>query len=263
MKQTLIDTHCHLDFPVFDEDRFDVLDSCREKHINSIVIPGVCRKDWQRILSLCYGQKMLYPALGLHPCFINHHHPDDLKQLSKACQAELLVAVGEIGLDYFFSKTTDKKNSKNQQGYYFSEQLQIANQFHLPVLIHARKSHDDVLRYLKEVNAVKGIVHAFSGSYEQACEYIKRGFKLGFGGAYTNPKAIKLRKLLGKLPLDAWVLETDAPDMSPIGHYGKRNSPEYLPEIALEFIKLYPIEVNADSITAQLYQNTQDIFSVV
>ena len=149
---------------------------------------------------------------------------------------------------------------RDRQRYYFSEQLQIAKQHQLPVLIHARKSHHEVIQQLKAVQPLKGIIHAYSGSYEQAREYLKLGFKLGFGGAYTYPKASKLRALVSRLPLDAWVLETDAPDMTPVRHHGERNSPQYLLEIAQEFMQLYAAEFDSENIMAQLHQNTRDVF---
>ena len=257
---TLIDTHCHLDFPVFDADRTEVLHACREKNIHAIVVPGVCRKDWRRLITLCSQDEMLYPALGLHPCFLDEHHSDDLSQLAQLCETETLMAIGEIGLDFWQVKRSVDNPESNKQRYYFSEQLQIARQYQLPVLIHARKSHDEVIQYLQAVQPLKGIVHAFSGSYEQAREYLKLGFKLGFGGAYTYPKATKLRALLLKLPLDAWVLETDAPDMSPLQHHGERNSPENLIEIAQALVNLYDAKSEAETIINQLHENTQYVF---
>lgn len=274
---SLIDTHCHLDFSVFDADRQTILQACRDNHIDRIIIPGVCRKDWQKILYLCSqkvsAQKtLLYPAVGLHPCFVEQHHLSDLHYLNQLCtelnvnnvvqdkalQNKALVAIGEIGLD-FFSKKIDKK----KQYYYFSEQLDIAVQHHLPVLIHARKSHNDVLNFLSKRPSIKGIIHAYSGSYEQAKEYLKQGFKLGFGGAFTYPQATKLRSLVAKLPLEAWVLETDAPDMSPVLHSGEKNSPQYLHEIAHEFAMLYDSRAERHDfakIVTQLQLNSSEIF---
>ncbi len=263
VNKTLIDSHCHLDFSVFENDRLNILNTCREQNISAIVVPGVCGKDWQRILSLCEQQKMLYPALGLHPCFTDEHHQDDLQILAQLCDSEPLTAIGEIGLDFFITKDpADKKI----QAYYFSEQLQIASQYQLPVLIHARKSHAEVIRHLKthsrslpSVSSIRGIIHAYSGSYEEAKEYLKLGFKLGFGGAFSYPDAIKRRSLVTRLPIEAWVLETDAPDMSPWEHHGQRNSPQYLQEIAQVFIQLFHSEAKNGQIIEQLYQNTLDI----
>jgi len=253
----LIDTHCHLDFPIFDLARLEIIHTCQAHDIQTIIIPGVCRKDWQKILLLCEQQPMLYPALGLHPCFTEQHHKNDLQQLNHICaNTPSLIAIGEIGLDYWH-KNSDKKI----QYEYFSEQLDIASQYQLPVLIHARKSHHDVLKCLQARPLLKGgIIHAYSGSYEQAKEYLKLGFKLGFGGAFTYPKATRLRSLIPRLPIEAWVLETDAPDMTPIKHYGEKNSPQYLNEIAHEFTMLYDSQLEYKAIIAQLQYNTREVF---
>ncbi|MCW8928724.1 MAG: TatD family hydrolase [Gammaproteobacteria bacterium] len=268
----LIDSHCHLDFPEFDDDRTLILKNCQAQNINAIVVPGVCKKDWQSLLSLCRAEKILFPALGLHPCFIDEHKSNDLALLKQLCASESLVAIGEIGLDFFITKTMPEPEvNKDKQRYYFSEQLQIANEYQLPVLIHARKSHDEVIKSLKHHDSLKGIIHAYSGSYEQAKEYLKLGFKLGFGGAFTYPKATRLRSLISKLPTDAWVLETDAPDMSPVKHYGERNSPEYLNEIAQVFIELFierfielsGMQVQRLQMIEQLQQNTLDVLSSI
>lgn len=258
----LIDTHCHLDFSVFSKHRESILTTCEKKSITGIVIPGVCARDWQRILELCQQYKALYPALGLHPCFLSEHQQSDLQELDKICATQDILAIGEIGLDYYKGKNNHLPD-KSKQKWYFSEQLKIAKKYQLPVLIHARRSHNDVLEELKNIQPVSGIIHAYSGSYEQAKEYLKLGFKLGFGGAYTYPKATKLRSLVARLPLYAWVLETDAPDMSPIKHYGQTNSPEYLAEIAQEFIKVYDESdhptLNAQQIISQLYNNSCEV----
>lgn len=273
----LIDTHCHLDFSAFDSDRDLVIAACQKQNITSIVVPGVCSKHWQRILLLCRTQDILYPALGLHPCFLSDHKAEDLDQLAQICARQSvdppleqpleqpIVAIGEIGLDYYKGK--NKVLNKELQRWYFSKQLEIAGQYHLPVLIHARKSHQDVLQYLKTKKSITGIIHAYSGSYEQAKEYLNLGFKLGFGGAYTYPKATKLRALLAKLPLEAWVLETDAPDMSPVMYHQQRNSPQYIPQIAEEFVNLYNAEINIKSDTeeliCQLNKNTHEVLSLI
>ncbi len=274
----LVDTHCHLDFAEFDKDRSAILQNCKKQSVQNIIVPGIKAKGWLILLELCRQLRMLYPALGLHPCFMQQHQPDDLHRLEDYCQSGELYAIGEIGLDYRSGHACrsgqacrsghacQQKASKNdqtgreQQLFYFSAQLDLAEQYALPVLIHAVKSHQDVLALLKQHPLINGIIHAYSGSYEQALEYLKLGFKLGFGGAYTYPRAKKLRTLVSRLPLEAWVLETDAPDMSPESHYGQRNSPEYLPEIAQVFVSLYDKSLTTEQILEQLYQNTLSIF---
>jgi TatD DNase family protein len=282
MRHYFTDTHCHLDFPVFDHDRELILERCLTNNINAIVVPGVTAEHWPRVLSLCTkenGNKeiasklnankpKLLSALGLHPCFIEQHQGDDLQHLRQLCEMNNLSAIGEIGLDYYL-KTLDR----DTQRYYFTRQLEIASEYHLPVLIHARKSHAEIIKLLKSFPEINGIIHAYSGSYEQAMEFLKLDFKLGFGGAFTYPGAKKLRSLTKKLPLGAWVLETDAPDMSPVLHHQQRNSPEYLSEIALAFFALTESEltnseltssvVTKEQVIAQLEMNTHFIFPLI
>ncbi len=266
----LVDTHCHLDFSVFDADRLAILQHCRQQHIQNIVIPGVSAGGWPSLLSLCQQHSMLLPAAGLHPCFVHQHQAEDLVLLEQLCTTDSLVAIGEIGLDFLHRRTSaDNDNNdqramdKESQRHYFSAQLDIAGQYHLPVLIHALKAHFEVLALLKQKRDVQGVIHAYSGSYEQAVEYLDLGFKLGFGGAYSYPRASRLRSLVTRLPLQAWVLETDAPDMSPLSHSGERNSPEYLSEIARVFLSLYDSHLSAKQIMEQLYKNTRNVFPVL
>ncbi|MCU7834430.1 MAG: TatD family hydrolase [gamma proteobacterium symbiont of Taylorina sp.] len=271
----LIDTHCHLDFPIFDNKRDNILQVCKSNRISSIVIPGVCSEHWQRVLQLCQQHCSLYPALGLHPCFIDKHKADDLEKLAQLCAAQSMIAIGEIGLDYYKVNHTNDIDKEKQKSF-FSQQLQIAEQYHLPVLIHARKSHFDVIEHLKKHPQITGIIHAYSGSYEQAEEYLQLGFKLGFGGAYTYPKATRLRSLLVRLPLSSWVLETDAPDMTPCQYQGQVNSPQYLQEIAQEFINLYTAALHMDmdfviknsqltdeQVYSQLNNNVHEVLSFI
>lgn len=267
MTHYFTDTHCHLDFPVFDDDRDVIFSRCVDNNIMSIVVPGITAEFWPRVLALCSrtnkdhlnpNRPQLYPALGLHPCFLQQHQENDLQLLQKLCKEHIIHAIGEIGLDYYL-KTLDRE----RQQFYFIKQLEIASDFNLPVLIHARKSHEEVLKHLKSFTGIKGIIHAYSGSYEQAKEFIKLGFKLGFGGAFTYPRAKKLRSLVEKLPLEAWVVETDAPDMSPVGHYQQRNSPEYLSEITLELVLLTEGMFLKQQVYEQLEKNTRFIFPAI
>ena len=173
----------------------------------------------------------LYAAFGLHPVYINEHRPEHMIELgqwlSRLAGHPQVCAVGEIGLDYFLPEL-----DRQIQQQLFEAQLQLAADFNLPALLHVRRSHAQVIATLKRFKLQRGgIVHAFSGSREEAREYIKLGFKLGLGGAATWPQALRLRKVLPDLPLDAIVLETDAPGMAPAMYPNQRNSPQYLPDI--------------------------------
>jgi len=221
-----IDTHCHIDFPAFDDDRDTVLDHCTRLGVSTIVVPGVEAATWPRLLSICQHYTGLYPALGLHPMFIDSHGMGDVTALEAAlAHHKNIIAIGEIGLDY-----QCRELDRQMQQKYFDAQLAIARDAGLPVILHVRKAHDQVLQALKRTPVTGGIVHAFNASLEQAARYLSYGFKFGFGGMVTYPRSTRLQALAKALPLDSLVLETDAPDMSGGRHKGQRNSPVFLPD---------------------------------
>jgi TatD DNase family protein len=227
----LIDTHTHLDFSDFDADRTALLAQSRALGVRQIVVLGVYRDNWQRVWDLVQSDPDLHAALGLHPVYLDQHRPEDLAQLrewlTRLAGHRQLCAVGEIGLDYYI-QTLDRQSQQTL----FEAQLQLAAEFELPALIHVRRSHAAVIATLKRFELKRtGIIHAFAGSVEEAREYIKLGFKLGLGGAATWPQALRMHRVLPKLPLEAVVLETDSPDMAPAMFPGQRNSPAHLPAI--------------------------------
>ena len=219
----LVDTHCHIDVAEFDIDRECVLQNCRAAGIEKIVVPAVEQVSWQNLLDICNYNVGLYPALGMHPIYLEHHQSSHLSLLEKQIALSKPVAVGEIGLDFYV-----KELDRDAQISLFEAQLQIAKDADLPVLLHVRKAHDQVLSMLKKIKVKGGISHAFNGSLQQAQQYIDLGFKLGFGGTMTYEGSRNIRQLATTLPLDSIVLETDAPDMVVEQHRGERNSPEYL-----------------------------------
>ena len=222
----LIDTHCHLDAGDFDADRAAILERCRTAGIIGIVVPAIHASGWRKLLELCRQETVLYPALGLHPVYIDTHRDADLTALEDKLASENPLAVGEIGLDFFLAELDPQRQVE-----IFEAQLSIAREAELPVLLHVRKAHDQVLAALRRIRVPGGIAHAFNGSLQQAQQYLDLGFKLGFGGTLTYERSKKIRQLAHDLPLEAIVLETDAPDMVVSQHRGERNSPEYLPEI--------------------------------
>jgi len=221
----IIDTHCHLDVREFDADRTAVIDGARARGIAGFVVPAIHREGWEGLLCLCRSAADLHPALGLHPVYIDRHRDSHLRDLEQWLERERPVAVGEIGLDYWVSGL-----DRERQMAIFEAQLAVARDADLPVLLHVRKAHDPVIAALRRTRVRGGIAHAFNGSIQQARQYIDMGFKLGFGGMLTFGRSRKLRSLAQELPLDALVLETDAPDMTVAAHRGERNSPEYLPD---------------------------------
>ncbi|MDR9435531.1 MAG: TatD family hydrolase [Thiohalophilus sp.] len=251
----LIDTHCHLDDASFDADRAGVLARCGQAGVRRIVVPGVTATGWDNLLRLCGEQEGLYPALGLHPMYLEQHRPGDVRQLAEQIEQHHPLAIGEIGLDYYIENP-----DQAQQESLLYEQLEIARQAQLPVLLHCRKAHDRILKALREVPVPGGIAHAFNGSLQQAHQYIELGFKLGFGGMLTYERSSKLRKLARELPLEAIVLETDAPDMTVASHRGERNSPEYLPECLAALAEVRNGE--PDELACQTTRNAETVLGL-
>ncbi len=238
----LIDTHTHLDFPDFDTDRSQLLANARQKGVERLVVLGVYQTNWQRVWDLAQQEDSLYAALGLHPVYLEQHQPEHLQALrtwlERLAGHDKLCAIGEFGLDYYLPEL-----DRDRQQALFEAQLQLAADFELPPLLHVRRSHAQVIATLKRFKLKRaGIIHAFAGSYEEAREYIKLGFKLGLGGAATWPQALRLRKVVAQLPLEAIVLETDSPDMAPAMFPEQRNSPEHLPEICVALAELRGVD---------------------
>lgn len=220
----LIDTHCHLDAAEFDPDRDDVYSSAKVgAGVTALVVPAVERANFGAVASVCREYPGCFPAYGIHPLYVDRARPEDLAALREILAREPAVAVGEIGLDRHAAPRDDAL-----QEFYFVEQLKIARELDLPVLLHVRRAIDPILKHLRQTRvcgAVRGIAHAFNGSRQQADEFIKLGFKLGFGGAMTFTGSKRIRALAATLPLDSIVLETDAPDMPPQWKVGARHAP--------------------------------------
>ena len=252
----LIDSHCHIDVAEFDADRAAVLAHCRQLGVTRMVVPAVDVRGWPGLIALCRNEAGLYPALGLHPIYLQQHGDDAVQQLEQqlAITPEV-VAIGEIGLDYFVTEL-----DRQQQQSLFEAQLTIARDADLPVLLHTRKAYDQVLVTLRRSRVKGGIAHAFNGSLEQARQFIELGFKLGFGGTLTFDRANNIRRLARELPLTAIVLETDAPDMAGAAHRGQRNSPEYLPEYLQALAALRGED--AASVAAQTVLNTCEVLGL-
>lgn len=249
----IVDSHCHLDVAAFDNDRGQVLSRARSAGVAAIVVPGIHAQGWAGLLAVCAAEPDLFPALGLHPVFVDRHGAADLDELTQRIAEVAPLAVGEIGLDFFI-----KDLDRDRQLALFDAQLSIARDAGLPVLLHVRKAHDQTLAMLRRAQVVGGIAHAFNGSLQQAQRYLDLGFKLGFGGMLTFERSSKLRALARDLPLDAIVLETDAPDLTVASHCGKRNSPEYLPEVLAALA-----EVRDEGLSELAHRTTQNARAVL
>jgi TatD DNase family protein len=229
-----IDTHCHLDAAEFGDTQDTLVQEALAAGVSTIVLPSVAAGNFATVQRVCAQHAACAPAFGIHPIYVDRATPADLATLRQFIEYNQCVAIGEIGLDFFLDNFDQAK-----QEYYFSAQLKLAQEFDLPVLLHIRKAQDTILKHLRRTPVRGGIAHAFNGSPQQAAEFIKLGFKLGFGGAMTYPRATRLRELATTLPLDSIVLETDAPDIPPeFLPRGQPNRPSYLPRIAATLAEL-------------------------
>ena len=233
-----VDTHCHVDAPEFKDVLPRIISGAADKGVKAILLPTVQASDWDPAKTLAnqYGNQIpgLVYTLGIHPLYINRAQESDIGALKNQIEQSLddprFVGIGEIGLDYFVEGLDPQL-----QEFFFHKQLDLAQQFQLPVILHVRRSQDAILKALRKRTVSSGIAHAFNGSHQQAEQFIALGFKLGFGGAATYDRALQIRRLLQELPLESIVTETDAPDIPPAWlkeEGGRFNEPALLPRIA-------------------------------
>jgi TatD DNase family protein len=253
--QGLIDSHSHFDDESFDADRPQALQRAHAVGVTEQVIPAVKAAWWPRIRQLCLDYPELHPTYGLHPMYLEDHQPEDLERLRDWAAREKPVAIGECGLDFFIDNPQPE-----QQQVYFEGQLAVAREFDLPAIIHARRSVEEVINTLRRFPGVHGVLHSYSGSEQQARRLIDLGFVMSFGGPLTYERANKLRKLIQVLPLEAILLETDAPDQPDSNHRGERNEPAYLPTVLETISRLRgePVE----RIAEQTRTNTRRLFRI-
>jgi len=223
----LIDSHCHLDFADFDNDLLEVLTRARNNGIGHFLVPGIGVQNWRAVLALANQHQGIYPALGIHPYFLSDYDVSHLQLLDEYLATESgIVAVGEFGLD----KAIDFPFEQQLQ--ICKQQLLLAKRYDLPVILHCRKAHNELIQLLQQVNLPRaGVIHGFSGSTQLARQYIKLGFKLGIGGVITYPRALKTRQAVTELPLSSLLLETDCPDMPVAGEQGGRNEPANIAKV--------------------------------
>lgn len=241
-----IDTHCHLDAHEFGGESVEQARKAAAQGVGMIVIPAVETANFAVVAQLAASVDNGCYALGIHPIYVPHAQEDDLRVLREQVGAAMadprFVALGEIGLDFFIPMLTEPA-MREKQIFFFREQLRIARDFGLPVLMHVRRSQDVVLKHARQIRPAGGIAHAFNGSFQQAQAYVELGFKLGFGGAMTFTRALQIRRMAAELPLEAIVLETDAPDISPSWVHPGRNSPDQIPRIGAVLAELRGISV--------------------
>lgn len=222
----LVDSHCHLDAGEFDRDRDAVVARARAAGVRAQIVPAVDAAGWPKLRDICARGEGLHAAYGLHPMFLDAHRDEHLGQLREWIEREKPVAVGECGLDYFVEGLDHER-----QQFFFDGQLQLAREFDLPVIVHARRAVDAVIAAIRRTGSLRGVVHSFSGSEEQARQLWREGFMVGLGGPVTYDRAQRLRRLVASMPLEHLLLETDSPDQPDAGIRGQRNEPERLAEV--------------------------------
>lgn len=243
-----IDSHCHFDFPPFAGDAADSLARAAQAGVERIIVPCVQASRFRQVSQLAQQHTMLYAALGLHPIAIAHHNDSHIAELARWLKTPdpNRVAIGEIGLDLYM-----RDARFDQQKWLLDEQLKLAKQSDLPVILHSRRTHDQLALHLRRYNLPRrGVVHGFAGSQQQAERFIRLGYAIGVGGTITYPRASKTRHTIASLPLDALLLETDAPDMPLQGFQGQPNRPERARDVfnVLCQLRCEPPEVIAEAL---------------
>ena len=236
----LVDSHSHLDADEFDPDRHQVIARARAAGVTRQIVPAVSAAGWEKLRALCAAEAGLFPAYGLHPMYLPEHRPEHLVALRECIKREHPVAVGECGLDFFVEGL-----DVSQQSLYFDGQLRLARDFELPVIVHARRAVDAVMAAIRRFGPLRGVIHSFSGSADQAKRLYDLGFLIGLGGPVTYERANRLRTLAAQLPIEYLLLETDAPDQPDSGHRGQRNEPSRLTTVRDTIAGLRGVEPEA------------------
>ncbi|KRA21344.1 DNAase [Lysobacter sp. Root604] len=249
----MVDSHSHLDAAEFDPDRDRVVARARAAGVTRQVVPAVDAAGWPKLREVCARAPGLYPAYGLHPMYLASHRPEHLRELGDWIERERPLAVGECGLDYFVEDLDPQA-----QSLYFDGQLRLARDFDLPVIVHARRAVDAVIAAIRRCGPLRGVVHSYSGSEEQARQLWKAGFLLGLGGPVTYERANRLRGLAASMPIEHLLLETDAPDQPDAGIRGQRNEPARLATVRDTIAALRGID--ADELARVTSANAERLF---
>ncbi len=251
----LTDSHVHIDDSGFDPDRDEVFTRARQAGVGRMIVPAIDRLSWQPIEAICTAHRGAHPAYGLHPLFLDRHRPAHLDELRAWLRSHRAVAVGEIGLDFF----VDGLDAPSQRDY-FQQQLHIARDFDLPVIVHARRAFDEVTSTLRRIGGLRGVVHSFSGSEQQAAKLWELGFHLGIGGPVTYERAQRLRRIVAGMPIEWLLIETDSPDQPAALRRGGRNEPSYLIDVLATVAELRGED--ADAIAAATTANARKLFAI-
>jgi len=256
MKPTIFDSHAHYDSEQFNEDREELLLSMEENGVGTIVNSGASWDSVTEVVELAHKYPFIYAAVGMHPDEVGDLNDERFEYLKSQCQKEKVVAVGEIGLDYYWDN-----ESHDVQKKWFIKQLELARELDLPVIIHSRDAAADTLEIMKEYGqGLRGVIHCFSYSVELAREYVKMGFHIGIGGVVTFKNGRKLKEIAEEIPLDRILLETDCPYLAPVPFRGKRNCSAYISYVAQEIANLKGISY--EEVVAQTEQNGKRLFRI-
>ncbi|MGH8212161.1 MAG: TatD family hydrolase [Rhodanobacteraceae bacterium] len=224
---TLFDSHAHLDAQEFDVDRNEAFAAARKAGVQEMLVPAIFASNWQAVRDLCAAKTGLYPAYGLHPLYLPRHSDHDLDLLRAWLQQHQAAALGECGLDFH-----DPALDRQRQMDLLRGQLRLAHEFDRPLVLHARGAFEQVILELRKFDgALRGVVHSFSGSAEQAKRLWEMGFLIGIGGPVTYERARRLRRVVAEMPIEFLLLETDSPDQPDAAHRGRRNEPARLIEV--------------------------------
>lgn len=250
---TLIDSHCHLDDDRYDAIRDQVVAAAGVAGVLRIVIPATTANRWDKLKQVSAAFPGLYPAYGLHPMFIEQHQLAHLRELDEWLDREKPVALGECGIDFFVSR-----NDEKWQLQLFTEQLQLAANHHLPVIVHVRKAMDEVISLLRRHNHHGGVIHSFSGSQQQAEQLYQLGFRLGIAATVGFERAKKLRAVVAAMPLEALLIESDGPDQPGSAHRGELNQPAFIIEHLQTMAELRDCDVA--ELAGALNRNCEQLF---
>lgn len=253
----IFDSHAHYDDAQFDEDRMDVLSHLKDAGVERVVNISNGWDDLLKTLELIKEVPFLYGTVGIHPCKISELNEDRMEQMKEFCSRDKIVAVGEIGLDYYWMS-----DPKEVQKEWFIRQLRLAKEVNLPVVIHSRDASKDTFDIMKEEHAgtTGGVIHCYSGSLEMAREYVKMGYFLGIGGVVTFKNSKTLKKVAAEIPLEHIVIETDCPYLAPTPHRGKRNSSAYLPLVIAEIARLR--DISLEEVERVTYENAKRLYGM-
>ena len=252
---SLIDSHCHLDDDRFDADREDILERARQQGVQQIVLPATTAERWPKVKQIAGAYSDVYPAYGLHPMFVEHHQTRHLSELDEWLDKEKPIAVGECGLDFLHSRVDEK-----WQLQLFSEQLQMAKNHGLPVIVHVRKAMDQVISLLRKHQPLSGVIHSFAGSLQQAQQLLNLNFKLGIAATVDFERAKKLRDVVARIDEKGLLLESDAPDQPGINHRGELNEPAFVVEHFKTMANLR--DISEEQLRKILEDNTRALFKI-